>query len=168
MPFSPLKESDLDEIAAAFRALGWDKPRLQYETYLREQAAGYRSVIVAREEGRFAGYVTVVWDSLYPEFRTIGAPEIVDLNVLPDFRRRGLGMKLMEEAEKLAGERGFQKIGLGVGLLADYGSAQRLYYRLGYMPDGRGLHTGNRPAQYGEMVEAGDNLVLYLSKTLRA
>ncbi|MGZ3685681.1 MAG: GNAT family N-acetyltransferase [Bdellovibrionota bacterium] len=168
--FQSLAESDLTEIAEAFLALGWDKPRLQYETYLREQSAGYRSVIVCRNgaEQRFAGYVTVVWDSLYPGFQNLNIPEIVDLNVLPEQRRQGLGAGLMEKAEMLALARGHRDIGLGVGLLADYGSAQRLYFRLGYSPDGRGLYSGNRPAQYGEMVEAGDDLVLYLAKKIQS
>lgn len=164
--FHPLRETDLDEIADSFRALGWDKPRLQYETYLREQSAGYRSVFVGRENGIFAGYVTVVWDSRYPSFQHLNIPEIVDLHVMPAFRKRGLGKSLMQECEALARARGHEEIGLGVGLLADYGSAQRLYHRLGYMPDGRGLYSGNKPAQYGEMVQAGDDLVLYLSKKI--
>jgi GNAT superfamily N-acetyltransferase len=164
--FSPLAQSDLVEIAEAFRALGWDKPQLQYETYLREQAAGYRTVLVARDKGIFAGYVTLVWDSRYPGFQHLNIPEIVDLNVLPAFRRRGIGASLMKQAELLAANRGHEDVGLGVGLLADYGSAQRLYIRLGYMPDGRGLYSGNSPAQFGEGIIANDDLVLYLSKKL--
>lgn len=163
----PLRETDLDEIAGAFQALGWNKPRLQYETYLGEQAAGYRSVFVCRVEGVFAGYVTIVWDSRYPPFEMENIPEIVDLNVLPEFRQRGLGERLVRECERLAEARGHQKIGLGVGLLADYGSAQRLYFRLGFMPDGRGLYSGNRAVHYGEAVTANDDLALFLSKKLR-
>jgi hypothetical protein len=30
-------------------------------------------------------------------------------------------------------------VGLGVGLYPDYGTAQRMYVRRGYLPDGRGV-----------------------------
>jgi ribosomal protein S18 acetylase RimI-like enzyme len=160
----PLREADLDEIAAAFRALGWNKPRSQYENYLREQAGGYRSVLVCRAGGKFAGYVTLVWDSRYPPFALGEYPEVVDLNVLPAFRNQGLGERLMRECESLAQARGHRGIGLGVGLLADYGSAQRLYFRLGFQPDGRGLYYGNRAVHYGEAMTADDDLALFLVK----
>ena len=35
--------------------------------------------------------------------------------------------------------------GIGFGLYADYGAAQRLYIKRGYIPDGRGAHYGTSP-----------------------
>jgi GNAT superfamily N-acetyltransferase len=62
------------------------------------------------------------------------------LNVLPDYRKQGIGTKLIEACEQAEKEQGRALIGLGVGLTADYGNAQRLYIHLGYIPDGRGIH----------------------------
>ena len=86
----------------------------------------------------FAGYLNVVWQVEYPPFRESGIPEIQDFNVLPRFRRKGIGSRLMESAERLAAERS-HIVGIGVGMTEDYGAAQRLYALRGYVPDGRGL-----------------------------
>ena len=56
--------------------------------------------------------------------------------------------------------------GIGVGMTADYGAAQRLYVRRGYVPDGRGLMTGGRPVAFGESVPVDDDLVLYFTREL--
>lgn len=61
---------------------------------------------------------------------------------------------------------GHAQIGLGVGLYADYGAAQRLYVRRGYMPDGAGLTWNNEPAEAGAMVRVDDDLLLWLHKPL--
>ena len=66
-------------------------------------------------------------------------------------------------AEELASKRGVQ-IGIGFGLHAGYGAAQRLYVRLGYVPDGRGVsYNGEFPSE-GDSVRLDDDLVLYLRK----
>ena len=161
-----LSPEDFEEIAVAFGKLGWSKPRSQYEAYYAEQTAGVRSVLIARLKGEFAGYVTIKWIADYTLFLTNYLPEIQDLNVLPHFRKSGLGERLMRECEAVAKQRGMGEIGLGVGLLADYGSAQRLYLKLGYIPDGRGLHYKRQPVGYRQSVVADDDLILYLSKRI--
>ena len=65
----PLERGDVAPIAAAFRDLGWDKPRSQYERYLSEQREGLRSVLVALVGGGFAGYLTINWDAGYAHFQ---------------------------------------------------------------------------------------------------
>jgi GNAT superfamily N-acetyltransferase len=161
----PLHPGDPAEIAAAFAAIGWSKPRELYERYLAEQEAGQRHVWVARRDGRFAGYVTLSWQPAYPPFIAEGIPEIQDFNVLPALRRRGIGSALMGAAESAAGERA-AAVGLAVGLCADYGAAQRLYVRRGYVPDGRGIAYRGRALGFGERVTVDDDLVLCFTKTL--
>jgi ribosomal protein S18 acetylase RimI-like enzyme len=161
-----LSPRDFEEIAVAFGKLGWNKPKSQYEAYYAEQTAGVRSVLIARLKGEFAGYVTIKWIADYMPFVINHLPEIQDLNVLPHFRKNGLGERLMRECEAAAEQRGIREIGLGVGLLADYGSAQRLYLKLGYILDGRGLHYKGQPVGYRQSVVAEDDLVLYLSKKI--
>lgn len=159
----PLTEADCETIPAAFRAQGWDKPAAQYRRYLREAAAGKRAVLVAEVHGQFAGYVMLVWESDYPPFRERNIPEIADLNVLRGLQRRGIASALMDVAESLAAARSLV-VGIGVGLTADYGPAQRLYTRRGYIPDGRGACQRGVPVRHGQPVTVDDDLLLYLTR----
>lgn len=96
---TPLIGTDIVEIAAAFTAIGWRKPARQYARYLAEQGRGVRVVLVARIEGVFAGNFTTLRASTYRPFREAAIPEEQDFNVLPAFHRRGIGGRLMDEAE---------------------------------------------------------------------
>ena len=161
-----LESDDIPEIAKAFQQLGWDKPALQYERYLMEQALEIRDVYIAFTEEQFVGYLTVCWTSSYEPFRKEKIPEIVDFNVLPKFRRQGFGTQLMDKAESEIAKLS-PIAGIGVGMTPDYGAAQRLYILRGYVPDGRGLwHRGHYP-QHGEEITVDDNMALYLTKELR-
>jgi ribosomal protein S18 acetylase RimI-like enzyme len=160
-----LKPSDTQPITEAFARLGWHKPASQYERYLVEQAAGDRVVLVARVDQIFTGYVTICWESAYPFFWQQGIPEIVDLNVLPSFRRRGIGTRLLDIAENRIATRAAQA-GIGVGMTADYGAAQIMYVKRGYMPDGRGLIRDGQPIAHGTPIMMDDNLTLYFTKSV--
>jgi hypothetical protein len=71
----------------------------------------------------------------------------------------------MDEAERIAGERS-PEVGIGVGMTADYGSAQRMYAKRGYIPDGRGLTSDDRFLRWGDMVCVDDGLILWFTKRL--
>jgi ribosomal protein S18 acetylase RimI-like enzyme len=161
-----LESTHILEIAQAFRELGWNKPASQYERYLSQQKVGVRNVYVAFVEGEFAGYLTICWESSYEPFFVSSIPEIVDFNVLPRFRRMGIGTLLMDKAE---GEiaRVSAVAGIGVGVTSDYGAAQRLYILRGYIPDGRGLHWRDHSVHYREEIIVDDDLALYLTKELK-
>jgi GNAT superfamily N-acetyltransferase len=159
-----LRDDDPEVISGAVAALGWDKPVSQYEKYLAEQRAGLRSVLVATVDNEYAGYVTVRWESPYEPFN--GIPEIQDFNVLPKFRRRGIGTGLMDAAEELVAGRS-DLVAIGVGLYADYGTAQRMYVRRGYIPDGRGLLYNLKQVPPGELVRNDDDAILMFTKSLR-
>ena len=161
----PLQASDPPVIAAGFAAIGWAKPAAQYERYLAEQQADRRRIFVAWVDGAFAGYVTLVWEPDYAPFREQEIPEIQDFNVLPAFRRRGIGSALLDAAEAAAAERG-RVVGIGVGLDPDYGPAQRLYVLRGYVPDGRGITWQNRTVAYRDQVLVDDELVLWFTRGL--
>ena len=158
--------TDEEPIAAAFAALGWNKPLSQYQRYFEEQSAGERVVLVAFVSGVFAGYLTVLGKADYPPFADTAIPEISDFNVLPQFRRRGIGTWLMDEAERrIAQYSAFA--GIGVGMTPDYGAAQRMYVLRGYVPDGRGLCFHEKPVGWGDTITTNDALVLYFTKKLR-
>jgi GNAT superfamily N-acetyltransferase len=161
-----LRACDAQPIADAFEAIGGNKPASQFQRYLADQEQARRTVLVAFDsDDRFCAYVTVNWRPDYPPFRAEDIPEIQDFNVLPHVRRRGIGTRLMNEAERLVGERSLV-VGIGVGMDADYGAAQRLYVLRGYVPDGKGLTYKNRFVRYGEQVTVDDELVLHFTKRL--
>ena len=161
-----LTDADCPLIAEAFTAQGWNKPASQYQHYLAESQAGQRTVLLAEVDGEFAGYLTIVWISNYLPFREAGIPEIVDFNVLKKFQRQGIGSLLMDEAERCIAARS-PVAGIGVGLTADYGAAQILYVRRGYVPDGRGAFSNDRALEYGQMILVDDGLNLYFLKQVR-
>ena len=56
------------------------------------------------------------------------------------------------------------KVQLGVGLHSGYGSAQRIYIKRGYIPDGSGVWYNNEPlAQYADC-KNDDELVLFMTE----
>ena len=73
---------------------------------------------------------------------------------------------LMDAAEQLVRDRGIATLGITVGLFDEYGPAQRLYGRRGYIPDGRGACRGQRPLSKGMQVTIDDDLIIWLTKDL--
>lgn len=135
---------------------------------LDEQEKGRRDVFGAfvRDADVMAGFVHLIWNPAYPPFVRLGMPEVQDLAVLPDFRRRGLGRELVLRCEEEAASRGCRDIGIGVGLYAAYGAAQRLYVNMGYVPDGCGIAHDNISVTGGRMYPVDDLLTLKMTKKL--
>lgn len=162
----PMTGADAVPLHEAFEALGWDKPVDLFEGYARLHSEGERIVLVAEVDGALAGYCTLRWLADYAPFREAGIPEIVDLNVLPHYRRNGVGSALIDQLEEAAGQRS-DVIGLGVGLYRDYGPAQRMYMQRGYFPDGRGIVYANREVEPGASVPIDDDACIMFAKVLR-
>lgn len=166
-----LQEDHVSLLMQAFAQVGWPKGAKLFEGYKRDVEEEKRVVWVAFLREQVAGYVTLLWDSRYPPFKEQGIPEIVDLNVLPKARGRGVGSYLLALAEKEA----FSKspwVGLGVGLYAGidggYGAAQRLYIKREYVPDGLGVTYSYKPVVPGKSYPIDDDLVLWLLKDASA
>lgn len=92
-------------------------------------------------------------------------PGLADLNVFPWNRRRGVGNALLEKAEEIAATYG-DSLHLDVHVTANAGQAHRLYFRRGYLPDGRGVY--HKYQQYDTALGAVDpeDLTLLLIKQL--
>lgn len=161
-----LEKGDCRIIAQAFQAQGWNKPEAQYFSYYDEMINEKRDVLVALADNVFAGYLTIMWKTFYPPFREKNIPEIMDLNVLEKFQRRGIASRLLDEAESRIAERS-DTAGIGVGLYKSYGTAQRLYIRRGYVPDGLGLSYNEVFPEYGETVKVDDDLIICFTKKLK-
>ncbi len=158
--------ADAEAITKEEIAQGWHQTVDKYLMRLEHRKQGLCIPLVAEYDGMPAGYISVYPRSIEGPFGDQGLPEIVDFGVLEKFRRRGIGSALMDTAEMIAG-RYADLVYLGVGLHAGYGSAQRMYVKRGYIPDGSGVWHGDRPCiPYAEYAN-DDDLMLYLSKKLK-
>jgi ribosomal protein S18 acetylase RimI-like enzyme len=157
------EEKDIEYIGSLFNDTVWGDTTSLIKRYFTEQLNGDRVVLMGYYEEDFAGFVTIKWLSEYPPFAEKGIPEINDLRVLPAFRRMGIASALMDKAEKRVFERS-PVVGIGVGMYADYGAAQRMYILRGYVPDGLGLYYKQLPVVPGRNVRVDDELILHLIK----
>ena len=161
-----LQESDAQIITDGEIAQGWDAEIGKYLMRLKDQAEGRAIALAAEYRGEVAGYINVYPNPKCGAFANQGYPEIVDFGVLEKYRRHGIGGKLMDVAEKIAAEYA-DTVYLGVGLHSGYGSAQRMYVKRGYLPDGSGVWYKDVVCGQYENCCNDDDLVLYLSKKLR-
>lgn len=160
-----LIESDKKELVDAFNEQGWQKPLQLFEGYFKQQNSGELKVIVAEINNHLSGYVTLAEKAKTGPFASKSIPEIVDLNVLIKYQKKGIGNKMMDVAESLAKEKD-ELISLAVGLHHGYGSAQRMYVKRGYIPDGTGVwYKGKQLEQYANC-NNDDDLTLYFLKKL--
>ena len=161
-----LEEADAQIFTDEFTAQGWHPDIAVYQGRLRDQAEGKCIALAAEYQGHPAGYVNVYLEVKSGPFIGKGWPIIVDFAVLEKYQRKGIGSHLMDAAEKVA-EQYADTVCLGVGLHNGYGSAQRLYVKRGYIPDGSGVWYQDKPCeQYETEIANDDDLVLFLSKKL--
>lgn len=158
-------ESDIRTFADAFIGYGWGDRTETLEKYFREQAEGTRAVLVCEADGQAVGYLTILPSAPYGPYTGKDIPEIVDFNVLIEHRGNGYGWTLMDAAEAKVKET-HDEICLGVGLYTNYGRAQRMYVKRGYIPDGTGVWWKGKNLPPYEACVNDDGLILFLSKKL--
>ncbi|MDB6081601.1 MAG: acetyltransferase, family [Chlamydiia bacterium] len=139
----------------------------KWNQYFQQQQKQVRTVYVLEKEKEIIGYASLLYSPAYPHFKNAAIPEINDVWIIEEWRHQGLGKMFILRIEDFARLAGYQKIGIGVGLYADYGTAQKLYFRLGYIPDGYGITYNNQPVSPGETYPVDDELILWMTKTLR-
>lgn len=161
-------DADVPALDTLARGMGQAHEAGYFTRCLQEQAEGRRQIFLALDDatGMLAGYVQLNDYPLYAPFRRFGMPEIQDLNVLPDYRQRGIGARLVAYCEEVARAAGKAEIAISVGLHASFGAAQRLYVRAGYVPDGAGIAYDDVSVRAGEMRPIDDNLTLKMTKSL--
>ena len=71
----------------------------------------------------------------------------------------------MAHAEELIADKS-DFAGIGVGLNSDYGIAQRMYVKRGYVPDGLGLMYKYQKVEAGSKVKVDDDLTIMFTKRL--
>jgi len=156
---------DAPVITAEEIAQGWDADISKYEARLKDQSEGKAVSLVAEYHGQVSGYINIYPNSTWGAFADRGYPEIVDFGVLEKYRRHGIGSRLMDAAEEIA-SRYSDTVYLGVGLHSGYGSAQRMYVKRGYIPDGTGVWYNEKVCDPYAACTNDDDLVLYFSKKL--
>ena len=150
-----------------YTAQGWHPDIDYYHMRMKEAAEGKCVALTAVYQGCPAGAVYLYFDAKEGPFKGQKIPVIVDFSVLQKYQRKGIGNRLMDTAEQIAAQRS-DTVTLGVGLCREYGSAQRMYVKRGYIPDGSGVWYQNQQCvQYETTCTIDDDLVLFLSKKLK-
>jgi GNAT superfamily N-acetyltransferase len=124
------------------------------------------SFIIAFEVDAPVAVVTIRWKPNYPPFKEAGIPFIQNIEVQYDLRGKGYGNRVMEAIERHIAQRA-SKAGICVALFDDYGPAQRLYAKRGYVPDGRGACHRFTPLQRGQTITLDDDHLIWLVKDLQ-
>ena len=135
---------------------------------LAQQRRGDLTYLVAWRGGLPIGHTLARWTGTRDEpvaSRLTGCAHIEDLFVMPRYRSRGVGSRILARAERLARERGFRQIGLAVGI--DNPRARALYERGGYADAGFGEFEigGTYQNRRGEVRRWGE-VCVYLVKGL--
>jgi ribosomal protein S18 acetylase RimI-like enzyme len=143
-----LSEADVTVVDDALPLNRLDQWRLEGSTFL-----------VAWDDRRPVGHAHLAWDGT-----KLQVPEIQDVYVAEDARRRGVATALTHAAEAEALARGHDRISLSVG--TGNFAAQALYARLGFQDASiEPEHVQGTIMLRGEPVDVDDTLV-YLVKRL--
>jgi len=123
-------------------------------------------LIISKEETDI-GFGILNFEPKYSLYQKLEIPEIQDLNIIPDARQQGAATALLEAFENIVRDQGIECVGISVGLTKDYGAAQRLYIKQGYVPDGYGITYDREGVTAGVSYPADDDLALMLIKDLQ-
>lgn len=157
---------DIPILWGMIHTLGAAKDAGYFEHVLERQAKGDLTLYLLFAEGQAAGYGILNWQPKYPLYRKLEIPEVQDLNVLPAFRRRGFAAALIGHCEDLARRSGKTQMGIAVSVHGSFGPAQRLYFKLGYAPDGTGVTYDRSPVDFAAFKPVDDQLCMMLVKDL--
>lgn len=158
--------ADIPQLWGMIQALGYAKDTGYFEYCLERQVADELWLLIARLDAEAVGYGILNWVPKYGLYRKLGIPEVQDLNVLRAHRRCGLASAIIEYCEAQARKAGKDQIGIAVGVHSSYGPAQRLYAKLGYMPDGLGATYDRAPVDFASLKPVDDQLCMMLVKDL--
>ena len=113
-----------------------EKKCFEAEAFTKEQIAqllkSYSSIgLVARLNSEIVGFII---GAIYREGRALSG-HILTIDVLPEHRRKGIGLKLLQEMEKIFKEKNIKTCCLEVR--EDNIAALALYRKLGYVEVGK-------------------------------
>lgn len=142
MHYHLFEHSDFDDLYA-IEEICFQPPHRFTRRYLRDLIASSESATwIAEEKGRIVGFAILEWTQ-----QVKGVNAYIDtIEVLPEWRRHGVGAELLRRLEGSANAERAVAIWLHVD--AENTDAIRLYERCGYRNTGRADHyyARNRPA----------------------
>ena len=159
-----LREASKDDIPALYAL--YDCVGKKDDGYFEHAFAARAVPVMAYLEGELSGFALLNWHPRYSLYRKLDIPEIQDLNVVPAKRRRGIARAIVEYCEYKAKARGCALMGIAVGVTKDYGPAQIMYSKMGYMPDGNGATYDRQGVQANMTYTLDDDFALMLVKPL--
>lgn len=161
-----MKKTDIAELKKGFDEQGWHKDVDILTGYFEKQEKAEKYIIVAEYNKKVAGYVTLVPQEKIGPFANKNIPVLVDFVVFEKYQRNGIESKILDVAENIASGIS-DTVSLCVGIHSGYGSAQRMYVKRGYIPDGSGAWYNNKQLEQYAECKNDDDLVLYLSKKVK-
>jgi GNAT superfamily N-acetyltransferase len=127
---------------------------------LDQQVQEGSTYLIAWDGDRPVGHAHIAWVETH-----LGVPEIQDVFVLPECRRRGIAALLTHAAEREAAARGWESISLSVSQDGNI-PARNLYAKLGYVDAGVDpVRVAGVITLRGSPFQVDDTLV-YLTKPL--
>ena len=116
--------------------------------------------LIAWDADQPVGHAHIAWSGTH-----LAVPEIQDVFVLPEQRRRGIASELTRAAEADARSRGWDRISLSVSQDGNP-DARQLYEKLGYVDAGlEPVRVSGEILIRGRPLQVDDTLV-YLAKSL--
>ena len=129
------KKSDIKNILQTFAM--WHKSKKQFVDYLVKQDRGESVLIIAlTTKNKIVGYANLFWQSRISQHREQFIPEIVDLNVITEYQRKGIANQLINYIEQVVLGKFFPSVGIAVEPTKEYFPAEQLYQKLRYIKDG--------------------------------
>jgi GNAT superfamily N-acetyltransferase len=164
----PLREEELELLDQMNRDWAKGRPPALHLDRLVRQQAGDAVYLFAWHHEQPVGHVLLVLTGPAKEpMRSAlrNCAHISDLFVIPGYWSRGIGTRLMDEAEALAARQGFIQIGLDVAI--DNDRAITLYERRGY----KDLGFGERAVSWmyvdlDGQEQVQNDVLIYLVKAL--
>ena len=146
--------------------LGYAKDPAYFEICMEKQTDGNLAFFWFVSAGQDIGYGILNWEPKYGYYKAHNIPEIQDVNVLPEFRNQGAATAFIHMCEDMVLAKSHTHVGISVGVHESYGPAQRLYFKLGYGPDGYGITYDRKAVAFGEARPVDDHLCMMLVKRL--
>ncbi len=166
------QRKNLEDLRGLMSLAGKSGDTRYFEEAFARQDQGRLKIFLAGFEGdssgtfQICGYCLLNWSPKYALFKKLGIAEVQDLNVVQAHRRQGVGERLIRCCEEYVRDEGGAQIGIGVGLDGSFGAAQRLYVRLGYIPDGYGVTYDREFVPSGTIHPIDEQLSLMMVKEL--
>lgn len=123
-------------------------------------------ILIVGKGGQEIGFGVLNFEPKYSVYKKLNIPEIQDMNVVPEARQQGAANALLTAFEDIAGDRGADQVAISVGLSKDYGPAQRIYVKNGYIPDGYGVTYDREFVEKGRSYPVDDDLCLMMIKDI--